>query len=419
MKRPIAIGLAPNMETDDVILSFKEIVNPFRYKRRGPDQKLKKEFERYFGKEYEAFLTKSGRGALYIILDSLKIGKGDEVIVQAFTCSAAINPILWVGAKPVYVDIDKTYNIDPTKIEAKISNKTKAIIVQHTFGIPSDVIKIKKLAKKHNLYLIEDCAVSLGAQVSGKMVGEFGDISFFSFGRDKVISSVWGGAILTSNKRLINLVSKSYAKIEYPSSYWIFQQLLHPIAFLLILPLYQFGLGKYTLGKIFLFVIQKLNLLSLPVSEIEKDSKMPSDIPQRLPGAISLLTKNQLKKVDRFNNKRKNIAKIYRQKLKLKNIKHPPNIDGSIWLRYPLEINNALSLLEFAKERGVILGDWYKQALYPSNDLKKMKYFSDCKNVEALKNKVVNLPTYSTMTEEDVEVVINLVIAWQQSQQKK
>ena len=120
------------------------------------------------------------------------IGEGDEVLVQAFTCVAVPNSVLWAQATPVYADIDATLNIDPIDVEKKITNRTKAIIVQHTFGIPADMDALVALAKKHNILLIEDCAHSLGATYKGKKVGTFGDAAFFSFGRDKVVSSVFG-----------------------------------------------------------------------------------------------------------------------------------------------------------------------------------------------------------------------------------
>ena len=127
------------------------------------------------------------------MIKSFDITYGDEVIVQAFTCLAVPEVVIWCGAKPVYLDIDESLNLDIRLLEKSISSKTRIIIVQHTFGIPAKIDMIKKIAQKHNIILIEDCAHSLGAKYNSQKIGTFGDAAFFSFGRDKVISSVFGG----------------------------------------------------------------------------------------------------------------------------------------------------------------------------------------------------------------------------------
>ena len=188
--RPIAISLSPNTQRDDLILALKSIVNINSYQRGPYQNKVSGWFKKYFQVK-NVFLFNMGRSALFFLLKNINIGSGDEVIIQAFTCVAVTDPILWTGAKPVYIDVDKSLNIDPVLLEKSISKKTKAIIVQHTFGISAQIILIKKIAQKYNIFLIEDCAHSLGATYNGKKIGTFGDAALFSFGRDKVISSVF------------------------------------------------------------------------------------------------------------------------------------------------------------------------------------------------------------------------------------
>ncbi|MFN6946977.1 MAG: DegT/DnrJ/EryC1/StrS family aminotransferase, partial [Cytophagaceae bacterium] len=111
----------------------------------------------------------------------MRISQGDEVILPGFTCIVVPNAIIYLGAKPVYVDINsETFNIDPQLIEENITEKTKAIIAQHTFGIPADMDKILHIANKHNLFVIEDSCHALGSKYKGKYVGSFGDAAFFS-----------------------------------------------------------------------------------------------------------------------------------------------------------------------------------------------------------------------------------------------
>ncbi len=123
-----------------------------------------------------------GRVALYAILKAMEIQSGDEVILPGFTRVVVPNAIIYLNGRPVYVDIDKkTYNIDVTKIEEKIKYRTKAIVAQHTFGIPAEMDKISEIAKKYNLYVIEDACHAIGSKYKGKEVGPFSDAAFFSY----------------------------------------------------------------------------------------------------------------------------------------------------------------------------------------------------------------------------------------------
>jgi dTDP-4-amino-4,6-dideoxygalactose transaminase len=135
-----------------------------------------------------------------LALRALDIGAGDEVITVAFTFVATTEAIGIVGATPVFVDIDKdTFNIDPMKIEAAITSRTKAIIPVHLYGQPCDMDIIMDIAKRHNLYVIEDCCQAIGALYKGKMVGSFGDINCFSFYPTKNLGAMGDGGLCTTN----------------------------------------------------------------------------------------------------------------------------------------------------------------------------------------------------------------------------
>ena len=140
--------------------------------------------------------------------------------MQAFTCNAVPNPVLWAGLKPVYVDCDeKTFNIDKEDLKKKITPRSRVLIVQHTFGLPADMDAISEICRKNNLILIEDCAHSLGAEYKNKKVGTFGKAAFFSFSRDKVISSVYGGMAVTEDHELTKKIKEYQLKIGYPYPY--------------------------------------------------------------------------------------------------------------------------------------------------------------------------------------------------------
>jgi len=164
--------------------------------------KFERDFAEYCGRKYGVSVS-NGTAALHLALVALGIGKGDEVIIPNFAFVAVANTVSWIGAKVVPVDIEQdTWNIDPKKIENKITQKTKAIIPVHTYGHPADMELILKIAKKYNLFIIEDAAEAHGAEYKGKKVGSFGHISCFSFYGNKTITTGEGGMCLTDDKDL-------------------------------------------------------------------------------------------------------------------------------------------------------------------------------------------------------------------------
>jgi dTDP-4-amino-4,6-dideoxygalactose transaminase len=163
-------------------------------------------FKEYIGSKYCVGLN-SGLDALILAIRALNIKAGDEVIVPANTYIATILAITENNATPILVEPDEDFNIDPTKIEEKITSNTKAIIVVHLFGQSTKMDKILELKTKYKLYLIEDCAQSHGATYRGKMTGTFGDIGCFSFYPTKNIGAYGdGGCVTTDNKTIANQI---------------------------------------------------------------------------------------------------------------------------------------------------------------------------------------------------------------------
>ena len=165
-------------------------------------EEFEREFARYCGVKY-GVATANGTAALHLALKALGIGKGDEVIVPALTFVATANAVTYCNAKPVFVDSHPEYwCINPEKIEEKITPKTKAIIPVHLYGHPCDMDRIMEIARNHNLYVIEDAAEAHGAEYKGRKIGSFGDISCFSFYGNKMITTGEGGMCLTNNEEL-------------------------------------------------------------------------------------------------------------------------------------------------------------------------------------------------------------------------
>lgn len=159
-------------------------------------------FANYCGCKY-GIATTSGTTALHLALSSIGLVPGDEVIVPAFTMIATVFAIIYCGAKPVLVDaLPDTWNIDPLKIEEKITRKTKVILPVHIYGHPCDMGSIMEIAEKYNLWVVEDAAEAHGAEYQGKKAGSIGHINCFSFYANKIITTGEGGMVVTNDERI-------------------------------------------------------------------------------------------------------------------------------------------------------------------------------------------------------------------------
>ena len=173
--------------------------------------KKTKEFENKFAKLCRGKLSScvnSGTTAIFLALKSLGVEKGDEVIVPSLSFIASATPILMVGAKPKFVDVDeKSFTINPDALEKNITKKTKGIIPVHLYGHPADMDKINKIAKKHSLFVLEDAAQAHGAKYKGRYVGSIGDVSCFSFYPSKNLTVCGdGGIVVSNNKKIIDQI---------------------------------------------------------------------------------------------------------------------------------------------------------------------------------------------------------------------
>lgn len=184
---------------DEILKSINEILESSHYILGENVKAFEEEVKSYLDVK-EAIGVASGTDALHLALRALNIGKEDEVITTPFTFFATVEAILYVGATPVFVDIDdETYNIDPDKIEQKITARTKAIIPVHIFGCPADMEKVTEIAKNYRLKVIEDSAQAFGAKLKNKKTGTFGDIGCFSFYPSKNLGCFGDGGMVVTN----------------------------------------------------------------------------------------------------------------------------------------------------------------------------------------------------------------------------
>lgn len=157
-------------------------------------------FAGYIGARH-AVAVSSGTAALHLILLSLGIGKGDEVVTTPYSFIASANCILFTGARPVFADIDpETFNIDPDEVERRITKRTRAILAVHVFGLPADMERLRAIARRRRIFLIEDACEAVGARINGVKVGNFSDAAAFGFYPNKQITTGEGGMIVTDNR---------------------------------------------------------------------------------------------------------------------------------------------------------------------------------------------------------------------------
>lgn len=419
--KPISISLSPNVEADDIRLVLNLIIRPWLWTRLRQDsggqrkgkaaEELEAEFKEYLGIKY-AVSFNSGRSAFYAILRALGLTEGEKVLLQAFTCNAAINPVLWAKLRPVYVDCDENaFNIDIADLRAKISPETKVLMIQHTFGQPANMDEVMSIVRQNNLTLIEDCAHALGAEYNGQKVGTFGKASFFSFSRDKVISSVYGGMAVTNDPELAKKLRQAQGELGMPSYFWIFQQILHPILLnYIILPIYNF----LDLGKIFLILSQWLHILSKAVHWKEKRGLRPDYFPKALPNALALLALNQFKKLDKFYEHRRELFEYYSENLKNTSFVLPASDPKSkpSYLRFTVKHQKAHEIIYDAwHKENILLGDWYTTPIAPyDTKLEEMHYkMGMCPNAERLAKKTFNLPTHINISQKDTERIVNFL----------
>jgi dTDP-4-amino-4,6-dideoxygalactose transaminase len=349
-----------------------------------------------------AFSFAAGRMALYAILEALDIGEDDEVILPGYTCVVVPTAIVMIRAKPIYVDISrKDYNIDAAKIEEQITPKTKVIIAQHTYGSPCDLDTIRKLCDKYKLYMIEDCAHTIGMEYKGEKLGTFGDASFFSTDHTKYISTSIGGIAVTSNNRIGEKLSSIYAKTPFLNRSQILRILLQFIVVnLLYHPRFYF-LGR---ALYYLYERARLPFFMGNYAEIKRPDDYP--YPARLSNIQAKIGTLQLKRLKQNTEHRRYIFARYKQiftGFKIKNTSPSP-------LRFVFEVTNRE---EWIKRLSPLLKveTWFDSCAQGKYcNLSEIGYnHGSCPIAEGVTQRIVNLPTHQKVRPQDVDEIAALL----------
>lgn len=388
----ILTAFAPNESANDALASFALLFQPWRWRKGIALIKVKKSLASIFKTKYDnVYLFLTARAALFHYLQNLNLPKNTQVAVQGFTCEAVVLPVLANNLQPLYIDIDeKTYSMDPDSLRKRITDNTKVIILQHSFGIPPNREEILAIAKEHNAVVIEDMAHGFyrKAFASDKKL----TTKLLSFGRSKVLSSVFGGAIITADKKVGKELETVEKKFTKPSRWFIFKTLLYkPLAQIIKAT---HGIG---LGKVLHVVFQRLGLLVLETTKKEKKGEYDSHFDKVFPNALAVLLLHQLKKFRNIEKLRASNTKFYHDFFSVTRDTHALTFPKQAPLsRYPLRLTDKKKVVEKLRKQGILVGEWYTQPVDPKQvPLPKVKYHrGDCPVAEKTCQEVINLPTY-------------------------
>lgn len=371
-------NILPTVDNRDVGFFLKNLfANKDAWKN-----KVYRQLQNYFPNSTFLFFE-TGRAALaYFAKHALK--ENDAVYLQAFTCSAVPYPFLQNKIKPIYIDIDKdTFNISFKDLLKKASPGVKAILIQYTFGIiPKELDKILKFAKKHKLLVIEDLSHAFANQYKQVYLGNLADVALLSFGRDKVVSAVSGGALVINNKKLAQKLLQPYEKLSEPG----FVQKFNLVFYLLFMSAAK-RLYHWKMIRIKIWLLQKLAVLEKAVSQKEKTLENTTLSIKKFPKLFFPLLYHQLQKLQFLKNKRQETTKYYNQIYK-------KNYQGAL-LKYPLLAEDPEKLLQKKRKQQIYLDRWYANIIDPKGvDLQKYLYQKGCcPEAEKTAAKIINLPT--------------------------
>ena len=358
---------------EEDIKAIEKVIRSGKYWATGPQiEKFEKKIANYLGVKY-CLVFNSGGSALFALIHSYGFKKGDEIIVPSFTFIATAYTPLYVGAKPIFADIEEgTFGLDPEDVERKITSRTKAIIPIHYGGMPCQIEELRKIARNHNLILIEDAAESFGAKLKGKYVGTFGDSAILSFCQNKIFTTGEGGAIVTNN-------GKIYEKAKLIRSY-----------------------GREMKGNYF-EETKGIDYVSLGYN-------------LRMPTMLAVLGASQLKRVNWIIKKRREKAKYLTRELaeidKIATFQEPKD-SFAVYQMYTIRVlegeKTRNKLMRYLKDKGISTKIFF-DPVHKYTIFKKLGYKNiSLPKTEKLSSQVLSLPFYPEITYQELDYVARAI----------
>ncbi len=321
---------------------------------------FEKEFAKYCGMKYAVGVS-SGSDAIMLALRAIDIKPGDEIIVQANTFISTVLPIIYLGAKPVLVDINPhTYNIDVNKIEAKITKKTRAIFPVHLYGQICEMDKILKIAKKHKVFVIEDACQAHGSTLNNKKAGAFGDIACYSFYAGKNLGAYGDGGAVVSNR-------KKFA--------------------------------------------DKIRILR-HIGQAKKYIHIEKGYNNRLDTIQAAILRIKLRELDKWNRERRRIANYFNKHLKNFALAIPIEIPGSQsnYHLYVVRVNSRDKLLAYLHKNKIYAGIHYPSPIHLHRALSDLPYKKgDLPISEKYAKEILSLPIFPYMSIKEADIIVKTI----------
>jgi dTDP-4-amino-4,6-dideoxygalactose transaminase len=342
-----------------------------------------------------AFGFWKGRVALYAILKAMGLKEGDEVIMPGYTCVMAVNPLVYLGARPVFVDVEPvTYNIDPNRIEEKITARTRLIIAQHTYGYPCDMDAIRDIATRKGIPFIEDCCLALGSRFRGQKTGTFGLAAYFSFQWNKPYTSGLGGMAVTSDAELagrIGALQQSETVQPSPREVRMLRAQLAVYRTVIYPKTTAFVQNAFRL-------LTRLGLVVGSSGSSEFTTRMEPDFFKGMSDVQARAGRRQLRRLDGNLEHRRRMAEIYDRLLVEHGwpIKVLPTHMDPVLVRYPVRVGDKARALATSARHFVELGSWFECPLHPQEtDMSAYGYHTGmCPEADRASREVVNLPLH-------------------------
>jgi dTDP-4-amino-4,6-dideoxygalactose transaminase len=355
-----------------------------------------------------------GRVALYAILKAMGVGPGDEVVLPGYTCVMDVNPIKYLGARPIYVDIEPaTFNMNTRLLQDRITPKTRAIIVQHTYGYPCDMDAIMNIGNRDAIPVIEDCCLALGSKYKGKIVGTLGRVAYFSFQWNKPYTTGLGGMAITNDPQLADRIEALLqSQICRPSSKETFMLWAQLVMYRLFIYPRTTALAQ----RLFRYLTKKGAVVGSSSSR-EFQPMMAADFFKGIGSVQARSGLRQLKKIEQNIRHRKEIAELYDKLLEQKGWQSR-NYDRSViepvMVRYPVRIAEKNGALAQASKVGVELGSWFECPLHPiETPLSAYDYeIGMCPQAEKASKEVVNLPLHTRVNERVARKTVEFVTSF-------
>ncbi len=387
----------------------------FRRRHGSSDDRIvefEKRFAEYIGVNH-AIMVPSARMGLYLSLKNLGLNPGDEIILPSFTHYAVPSMILYLGLKPIFVDIDpQTYNLNPNLVKKLITPNTKAIIPTHLYGLPCDMDAILEITKRYNLKVIEDCAQACGAEYKGKKTGSIGDVAYFSLGLTKNITALGIGVVTTDDYELacrIRSEVNSYSPlprlklIKRIAEAFLIKVLTTPIIFSIFLfpliTLFIWWFDNDIVGDI--FKEEEILFTELPKEYLKSR-------PVELQAEIGI---SQMERIEKINQERIENAQILIDTLNgFDKIKIPKLLPYAkqIFVSFPIQAKNRKRLQRELLGKGVDTSSGFIRTCSRMNIFNKFKM--DCPISEEIEQNILHLPVYPSLSKKDLLYISESII---------